>query len=410
MMTYDKNKEEIFFKSGIYGENMEQAATNKQNKEPGEVQPMRVVVSSESSLGDANGVSNSVRQTLKYLRDNNHEAIVIAPKPSPKEFAGFPVVGTRSIPMQGFNLGIPGQRKVPRVIERFQPDVVHVASPAWTIGRTALSGAQLLDIPSVAIYQTDIANYSRRFRVNTLTQFTERWVADIHNRATRNLVPSAASRDDLIRFGVREDSIHHWGRGVDSERFHPQRKKRSEVEALRDKFSQHGKQIIVGYVGRLAVEKSVERLAQLKDTDARLVVVGDGTERKRLESTLPKGTIFMGELRGKKLADAYAAFDVFVHTGTQETFGQTLQEAMASGLPVVAPAIGGPLDIVQHEVTGLLYEPFNDDSLVASVEELLHNKEKRREMGKQGRRVVEQKTWSKLGDELLEHYREAINQ
>lgn len=382
---------------------------NKQNTTERH-QTLRVVVASESSLGDANGVSNSVRQTLKYLRDNNHEAIVVAPKPSPKEYAGFEVVGTRSIPMQGFNLGIPGQRKVPRVVERFHPDVVHVASPAWTIGRTALAGARLLEIPSVAIYQTDIANYSRRFRVNTLTQLTERWVADIHNKATRNLVPSEASRNDLIRFGVNEETIHSWRRGVDSERFHPDKKSHPEVKALKAELSHDGKLPIVGYVGRLATEKSVERLAILKDLNVRLVVVGDGTERQRLESVLPKNTVFMGELRGKKLANAYAAFDIFVHTGTQETFGQTLQEAMATGLPVVAPAIGGPLDIVQHETTGLLYEPFNDDALRMDVERLIQNKRERKTMGDNGRRAVETRTWAALGEELTQHYREAMNE
>lgn len=370
--------------------------------------PLRIVVASESPLGDINGVTNSVRQSLKYLRGSGHEAIVVCPKPAPKEFAGFEVITTRSVPFQGFNLGVPGPHKVPRIIERFEPDVVHVASPAWTIGRTALLGAAHFEVPSVAIYQTDIVNYARRFRVNAITTRAERTMAMLHNLATRNLAPSMSARNDLIAYGVNQASIHQWARGVDSEKFHPDRRLGPDVEALRQQFLCGDTRPIIGYIGRLAVEKRVERLASLKDLDARLVIVGDGPMRPRLETILPDDTIFTGELRGNKLANAYAALDIFIHTGTQETFGQTLQEAMASGLPVIAPAAGGPLDIVKHDVTGLLYSPENDDHLRRDAQRLIDNKDERESMGQQGRLAVEQRTWHVLGQELVQHYRQAI--
>lgn len=373
-------------------------------------QKLRVLIASESPIGDANGVSNSVRQTAKYLKKHGHEAVIVSPKPSPDEIHGFEVVKTRSIPFQGFNLGIPGPRKLPNAIERFGPDIVHVASPAWTIGKSALLGAQLYDVPSVAIYQTDIVSYAKRFKMTPLTAYTERLIAQIHNYATLNLAPSVAARQDLVRLGVDESSIHQWGRGVDSERFNPALKQNLDVLAFKDRLSDGGKRPVVGYVGRLAVEKSVERLAALKDLDANIVVVGDGAMRQQLENTLPSNTTFLGELRGKKLAQAYAALDIFVHTGTQETFGQTLQEAMASGLPVVAPAIGGPLDIVQEEVTGLLYAPGNDESLRLNVRRLIEDVAEREEMGRQGRLATEHRTWDALGQELEGYYRMAMHQ
>jgi len=369
---------------------------------------LRVLIASESAIGDANGVSNSVRQTAKYLKKHGHEAVIVSPKPSPNEIHGFEVIKTRSIPFQGFNLGIPGPRKLPNAIERFEPDVIHVASPAWTIGKTALLGAQLFDVPSVAIYQTDIVNYARRFKVNPLTAYTERLIAQLHNYATLNLAPSIAARQDLIRFGVDESTIHQWGRGVDSERFTPDLKQNLDVLALKDRLSDGGKRPVIGYVGRLALEKSVDRLAALKGLDANIVVVGDGAMRQQLEASLPNNTTFLGELRGKKLAQAYAALDIFVHTGTQETFGQTLQEAMASELPVVAPAIGGPLDIVKEEVTGLLYTPGSDESLRFNVQRLIENVDERKEMGRQGRLAIEHRTWDALGQELEAYYKMAI--
>ena len=114
---------------------------------------------------------------------------------------------------------------------------------------------------------------------------------------------------------------------------------------------------------------------------------------------------FRGFRNGKDLANHYAAFDIFVHTGLRETFGQTLQEAIATGVPVVAPAAGGPLDIVKDGKTGLLYKPSEDNSdLVKSVRYLLKHPEEAAKMGMKGRERVLKRSWAALGHELLRYY------
>jgi len=166
----------------------------------------------------------------------------------------------------------------------------------------------------------------------------------------------------------------------------------------------------VGYVGRLAPEKRVERLAALAELPGvKLVVVGDGPKRRSLQKALP-GADFLGWLDGDALADAYAALDLFVHTGTEETFGQTLQEAMASGVAVVAPAGGGPLDLVAPGLNGLLYSAEDDSALRAAVAALAGDPDQRRWMGTAARVGVERRTWQLLGDELIGHYRSVIAQ
>jgi phosphatidylinositol alpha 1,6-mannosyltransferase len=122
-----------------------------------------------------------------------------------------------------------------------------------------------------------------------------------------------------------------------------------------------------------------------------------------LRKALPDA-VFLGERRGDQLARLYASFDVFAHTGPYETFGQTVQEALASGLPVVAPAAGGPLDLVDHGRTGYLVPPCDAAALADAVAELAADPTRRAEFGKNARAAVEGRSWVAVGDELIGHY------
>jgi len=190
---------------------------------------------------------------------------------------------------------------------------------------------------------------------------------------------------------------------VDAAQFAPVRRDAT----LRRRLVPDG-ELLVGYVGRLAPEKHVERLGALADLDGvRLVVVGDGPARPRLERLLPSAT-FLGMLTGDELATAYASLDVFVHTGPFETFGQAVQEAMASGVPVVAPDAGGPRELVHHARTGYLVPPEAPAPLRAAVVRLRDDAVLRHSFGRAGRRAVLGRSWSAICDELLDHYRAVV--
>jgi phosphatidylinositol alpha 1,6-mannosyltransferase len=180
------------------------------------------------------------------------------------------------------------------------------------------------------------------------------------------------------------DNVSLWQRGVDSVKFNPA--KRSAE--LRESFTaQSQNKIVVGYVGRLANEKRIEDLAPLHNRDdVQLVIVGDGPARQKLERALPRA-LFVGYQSGEDLAAHYASFDIFVHTGKHETFCQSIQESLASGVPVIAPHSGGPVDLVQHGRTGFLL----DTRLL---------------MGITARESVTHRTWEKVNSELINHYRE----
>jgi phosphatidylinositol alpha 1,6-mannosyltransferase len=190
-----------------------------------------------------------------------------------------------------------------------------------------------------------------------------------------------------------------WGRGVDTARFDP----RKRNPALRTELAPNG-EILAGYVGRLATEKRVDLLTGVAGLPGvRLVVVGGGPAEAALRERMPSAA-FLGEQQGEQLAETYASLDVFVHSGPYETFGQTLQEAAASGLPVVAPAAGGPLDLVDDGVTGYLVAPNSADALVDPVARLAADPALRAAHGQAARQKVLSRSWSAIGDKLIDHY------
>jgi len=367
---------------------------------------MRVVVVSESFLPTTNGVTTSVRKVLDHLLAEGHEAIVIVPTAgAPATYAGFRVHEVPAIAYRQFPVGLP-HPMVQKLIADFKPDVVHAASP-FLLGAQAIAAAGRLGIASVAIFQTDVAGYARRNRLGAATRFAWRIVRWIHEGADLTLVPSSASMADLEGAGVQR--LARWGRGVDLDTYHPRNRTAPGVRRLRERLAPHG-ETIVGYVGRLAPEKQVERMSALRGLGGiRLALVGSGPSLgsiKRELSGMP--VTYLGPLSGPDLAAAYASFDVFLHTGTEETFGQTVQEAHASGLPVVAPRAGGPIDLIDHGTTGYLYDPEDAATLRPYVEALTIDPELRSRMGEAGRRGVLGKTWHGVCSDLVGYYEQAI--
>lgn len=285
-------------------------------------------------------------------------------------------------------------------MRQFKPDIIHLASP-FVLGAAGAFSARQQRIPSVALYQTDVAGFATKYHASALAYATWEWLRTIHNACQMTLAPSSLTIRDLEDHNIK--NVRHWGRGVDAERFHPS--KRSAQ--LRKQWGADGKKV-VGFVGRLAAEKGVHRLAALNDrSDIQLVIVGDGPERPLLEAQLPNA-YFTGALGGDELAQAYASLDVFVHAGEFETFCQAIQEAQASGVPTIGPRAGGPVDLIQEGYNGLLLEvaTFVED-LPNAVDALL-NPEIHEELRANARESISSKTWKALCEQLLGYYEEVL--
>ncbi len=367
---------------------------------------MRIAVISESFLPTVNGVTNSVCKVLDHLAATGHEAVVICPDAgAPTEYAGFAVRTVPALAYRQFPVGLPNPH-VQRILAHFAPDVLHAASP-FLLGAQGIAAANRLGVASVAVFQTDVAGYTHRHGVGLASSIAWRFVRWVHQGADLTLVPSSASHADLEAAGIGR--LARWGRGVDLVRYHPNNRFAPATRALRDRLSPDG-EVVIGYVGRIAAEKQVERLQSLRGMPGiHIAIVGDGPHMPVVEKRLSGIPLTMlGRLSGEDLAAAYASFDIFVHTGTEETFGQTVQEAHASGLAVVAPRAGGPIDLVEHGVDGYLFSPADDRDLRASVGTLVADAPLRRRMGEAGRRAVLGRTWETVCDELIGHYERVI--
>ena len=371
-------------------------------RHPGSV---RVALIAESYLPHMNGVTNSVLHMLRHLVSDAHDVLVVAPRSAAVD-AVDPVAGARtellvSVPLPSYpqvRVVFARVARIASILRDFRPDVVHLASP-FVLGWQAVLAAEATHVPTVAVYQTDVVAYTRRYGLPHATTVAAGHVARLHRRATLTLAPSAASMAQLEQLGV--DRLRLWARGVDAERFRPERR-----NELWRRTVAPGRRI-VGYVGRLAPEKQVEDLAALHGLPgARLVIVGDGPSRPMLERLLPDA-LFLGHLGGDALAEAIAGFDVFVHPGESETFGQTIQEAHASGVPVVATGTGGPVDLVRSSVDGWLYRPGDLGDLRARVCDLLGDEAKRLAFAAASRDAVQGRTWHALYRQLLGHFEEA---
>ncbi len=369
---------------------------------------MRIAYVTESFPPVVNGVAITAMRVAEHLVRRGHEPIIIAPQAAPgsswpdADFC-YPVVRMPSVGLPvypDFRFGLPGPQ-IRAVIAEHGADLVHLAGPVF-FGASGGAAARKLGLPVVAVYATDMAAYARTYHLGRQGEKFAWWLTRrTHNQCDCTLSPSTATAVDLVARGFERVSV--WGRGVDTERFDPARRS----EKLRAQIAPDG-ELIVGYVGRVAAEKRLDLLGGVAALPGvKLVIVGGGPNDSIARRQLPTA-LFLGQRQGEELARIYASLDIFVHSGPHETFGNTLQEAAASGLPVVAPKAGGPLDIVEDGVTGFLVTPGDADAITDKVSALAADWQLRAATGHAARRSMLVRSWAARGDELISHYEDVL--
>jgi glycosyltransferase involved in cell wall biosynthesis len=369
---------------------------------------VKIAIITETFLPQTDGIVTRLCASIRWLRNEGHEVLVIAPDLGITKFEGVKVVG---IPARSFflyrdqKLALPN-RKVGRSLSAFKPDLVHVVNPA-VLGVAAVYYSRKGKWPLVASYHTHIPKYLDYYRVSILKPALWWFLRTLHNRADLNLCTSQSVASDLKDQRFR--NIQVWKRGVDTDQFHPD----NQDEEMRERLTngQESKTLLL-YVGRLAAEKKLENLRVIldKSRDFCLALVGDGPHRNRLEEHF-KGTntVFTGFLHGKELARAYASSDIFVFPSTTETLGLVILEAMSSRLPVVAVRGGPTSEQITDRESGMLYDPDDPEDLIHTIMKL-RDPEMRFSIAQEGRKLSTRFGWSKSSKQLLDFYQQVLNE
>jgi glycosyltransferase involved in cell wall biosynthesis len=373
------------------------------------MQSMRIALFTETFVPKVDGIVTTLCQTVRQLRSLGHEVLIFAPDGGPAEFEGCRVVGIRGYAFPFYpelRLALP-HASLRRTLEEFRPDVIHAAEPVL-LGIAALYYAGGHDggglrVPLLVSYHTDLPKYLAYYRLRFLEPHIWRMLRLRHQRATVTLCTSHTMVRELEEHGIPRVAL--WPGGVDTERFHPNRRS----EAMRARLTQgHPESPLLLYVGRLSPEKEIERLVPVLKAlpGARLALVGGGPHRRELErhfAGLP--VLFAGFLEGDELAEAFASSDVFLMPSRTETLGLVVLEAMASGVPVVAARAGGIPEMIEEGVSGFLFDTEARAAVLAA--RLLASPEERETAGRAARVQAMNWSWKMATCGLLEHYRAA---
>ena len=330
--------------------------------------PMRIAYVTETYPPELNGVSLTVERTVRFLRGRGHEVELIRPR-QPGEAALDAADELRTagcaIPMyREMRFGLSRVAPLVRRFERTRPQLVHLATPgplAWA----ALAAARSLGIVVTSDFRTNFHQYSRYYGMAWLAPLALGLLRRFHNLTRCTFVPTRAAMRELAEAGFANLTIV--GRGVDSDRFAPS----ARSAALRAEWDSGSGPVLLT-VGRIAAEKNVELALRAfergreRQPQMRMIVVGDGPARARLEAAHPQ-VRFVGVRRGAELAEHYASADAFLFPSLSDTFGNVVMEALASGLPVVAFDTAAAAEHVVDGVSGRIVAPGDEAAFIGAV-------------------------------------------
>lgn len=303
---------------------------------------MKILLATDAWTPQVNGVMRTLSEIAKQLKTQGHELKIL----HPRCFATIPLPGYSEI-----DLALPNPFRVGSVIRGFAPDAIHIATEG-PVGLAVRRFALGQRMPFTTAYHTNFPDCIHT-RTGVPRAVTYRLLRAFHADSAGVLVSTPSLKEKLQQYGFR--NLRLWTRGVDTRLFRPGRK---------DYF--HLPRPIALYVGRIAAEKNLEAFLKTPFRGSK-VLVGDGPDRQYLEIHYPDA-IFTGAKTGTELAACYRSADVFVFPSRSDTFGLVMLEALASGIPVAAYPVQGPLDIIGHHGGGM---PSADTPSIGCLDENL---------------------------------------
>ena len=384
---------------------------------------MRVLYCTDTYLPQMNGVSIVTAVSAAGLSRAGWTCAVAAPRYPPVLYATSspePADAGTDCPVHDFSsvaapfypelrLARPRSGALARLIAEFGPDLVHCETE-FGIGWAGKHAAERAGLPVVSSYHTDFGRYAVAYGARWLRGMVTRYLARFHRSSRRVYTPSSVAREDLLRMGIGEVEI--WGRGVDTELFHPGRRS----DALRAALGM-GSRYTFLYVGRLAAEKRVEQVVDafrvasemLPRGVIHLIVAGTGPREAELRAAAPPGVSFLGLLdRRSRLPDLYANCDAFVFASVTETLGLVVLEAMASGLPVLAVPAGGVRDHLRDGRNGIACREGDVSGMALAMVRIATEWGLSRRLARGARQSVQNLSWEREIERLDRSYRAVV--
>ncbi len=349
-----------------------------------------LAIVTETYPPEINGVAMTISRLVEGLRGNGHRVRIVRPRqPATGSGAraltdvedaaldelavpGFPIPG-----YAGLRFGLPAKRRLCAAWRVARPDAVHVVTEG-PLGWSAVAAARALGIPVTSGFHTNFDRYSRHYGVGWLQPTLAAYLRSFHRRTRATLVPTEALAASLAGEGL--SGVRVVGRGVDTDLFDPARRS----AALRAEWGLSGPtadDLAVLYVGRLAAEKNIGlalrafAAIQARSPNARFILVGDGPLRAALQQQYQQYPAhrFAGQRLGVDLATHYASGDIFLFPSLTETFGNVTQEALASGLAVVAFRSAAAAETIIDGENGRTVAQGDDAAFIQAATEVMQN-------------------------------------
>ncbi|MBW0145643.1 glycosyltransferase family 4 protein [Sphingomicrobium clamense] len=358
------------------------------------------------------GATQTLNRLVEYLLRKGvavriYSPVVKAPAFEPQgEMVHVPALRIPGRWEYRYPMGLP--RRVRKDLEKFDPNVVHIASPDITAHR-AVTWARKRDIARVASVHTRFETYFQYYHLGWAEPWARAGLRRLYQRCDA-LVAPAQSTVDVLYAQRMNDDISIWSRGIDREQFNPERR---DMGWRRD-LGIGDDEMVISFLGRIVMEKGLDVFADtiraLKDRDVphRVLVIGDGPHRDWFEDALPDSAVFVGHQEGPDLARALASSDVFFNPSITETFGNVTLEAMACALPVVAISATGSSSLVQDGVNGQLARPGNVDTMADAIAAYQESPELRQRHGRKGLEMARDRDWDTINNAVLDVYARCI--
>jgi glycosyltransferase involved in cell wall biosynthesis len=362
---------------------------------------LRLAIVTETYPPEINGVSMTIARFVEGLRTRGHDVQLVRPRQDRSDASADADVLMRGLPIPRYphlKMGLPAKNALVKLWSLKRPDVVHIVTEG-PLGWSALRAALKLKLPITSDFRTNFHAYSSHYGIGWLKKPIFGYLRKFHNRTLCTMVPTAALARDLDEMGFH--NLRVVARGVDTKRFDPA--KRSET--LRQSWGASPNTPVVVYVGRIAAEKNLNALVaawmamRAKRSDMKLVLVGDGPMRRKLEERLPEA-FFAGMQRDETLAEHYASGDIFLFPSITETFGNVTAEAMASGLSIVAYNYAAAAQLLRDGESGRLVSCDDTSAFVQAAVEVIDAWPDSRTLGLRARAVAEAQGWERQVEEL----------